>query len=335
MKNIKNIYIFRPGALGDILIAAPLFYSIKLQYPNCKLILISEEGTRLNHVTAKMVVELIPEINETILYPNLSILKKFKFFRSNIDFSINNAIVYLKYSRCSIIQVYRDYLFFRLIGFKHTFSFWNYITNSKISKNNFIPEYQRLFNVTIDLTGFNTTPKYFNLNKSLINNINKYKIFSAPFGKAKSKRWPIDRYNRLYEKLGSMGYHIVICGSKDEEIEFKEIGWSNKTYINGYFGLNFKELVNHIKDSIIYIGNDTGPMHLAALLNITCIAIFSDTNRDTNWEPYGNGHEILRSKVECGNCQSEICRLKINICMTQIPYEQVQTTLFKKLGLHE
>lgn len=335
MKNIKNIYIFRPGALGDILIAAPLFHIIKLQFPKSKLILISEEGSRLNHVTAKMVVDLIPEINQTILYPNLSFFKKYYFLKNATGFTKNKAIVYLNYSRCSILHVLRDYLFFKIIGFKKTFSFWNYITNSKISKKNFIPEYQRLFNISHDLTGINIAPDFFVLNGTIINTINKFKIFSAPFGKAKSKRWPIERYNMLYEKLGLMGYNIIICGSKDEEQEFIEIGWSMKPYIKGYFGLKLKDLVNKIKDSIIYVGNDTGPMHLAALLNISCIAIFSDTNRDTNWKPYGNDHEILRTKVECGNCQSEICRLNTNLCMTEISYDQVQSILFKKLLIHE
>lgn len=331
MKHFNNIYIFRPGALGDILIASPLFYSLKLQFPNSKLILISEQGTRLNHVTAKMVIDLIPEIDSTILYPNVSVFKKFLFFRKNINYLDNNALVYLNYSRCTSLHVLRDYLFFKAIGFKNTYSFWNYIKNSSISKKKFIPEFQRLFNITTDLTGTNKLPVDFILNSTDVTKKNSFKIFSAPFGKAKSKRWPIERYEKLYNELGALGYEIIICGSKDEEKEFTEIGWSHKSYIKGLFGLQFIELVENIKDSIIYVGNDTGPMHLAALLKIPCIAIFSDTNRDTNWNPYGKGHEILRKEVECGNCQGEVCKLKTNKCMTEISFEEVQSKLKKRL----
>ena len=335
MKHFNNIYFFRPGAFGDILIAAPLFYSIKQKYPNSKLILISEEGTRLNHVSAKMVVDLIPEIHETILYPNSSVLNKFKFFKNTINFASNNAIVYLNYSRCSFFHVIRDYIFFKSIGFKETFSFWNYLKYSYESKKRFIPEFQRLFNITTDLTGSNILPLNFILNSTIVKERNKFKIFSAPFGKAKSKRWPLERYEKLYNELGSIGYEIIVCGSLDEEHEFIKIGWDNKSFIQGFFGLNFIDLVDKIKDSIIYIGNDTGPMHLAALLNIKCIALFSDTNRDTNWTPYGTNNQILRTYLNCGNCKSEICKFNNNKCMNDITYIEVHSTVMKILSINE
>ncbi len=325
------IYVFRPGALGDILIASPLFYTIKLRYPKSKLILISEEGMRLNHVTSKMVSELIPEIDYTILYPNSSVINKFYFFRNNIKFSSKNCIVYLNYSRCSAMHVVRDFLFFKLLGFRKTYSFYNYIKSSYTSKKNFIPEFQRLFNITKDLTGSNSIPTDFILNQTKISKTNKLKIFAAPFGKARSKRWPIERFFKLFDELGLLGFSIVVCGSKDEEQEFKDIGWDNKLYMTGYFGLPLKDLVDKIKDSVLYIGNDTGPMHLAALINIPCIALFSDTNRETNWTPFGSGHDIIRVPVECGNCLSEICLNKIHLCMDMISYEQVHLKVMIKL----
>ena len=177
MHSHNNIYIFRPGALGDILIAAPLFYSVKLSFPNSKLILISEQGSRLNHVSAKMVVDLIPEIDQTILYPTSSVIDKYKFFKSKLDVSENNSIVYLNYSRCSMIHVLRDFLFFKIVGFKKTYSFWNYIKNSRVSKKELIPEFQRLFNITIDLTSSNKLPLNFILNSTIIKEKNKFKIF--------------------------------------------------------------------------------------------------------------------------------------------------------------
>lgn len=335
MEKKCKIYIFRPGALGDILIAAPLFYSIKSKFPNSELILISEKGSRLNHVSAQMVVNLIPEIDKTILYPASTVIGKYNFFKSTLDVSENNSIVYLNYSRCSMIHVLRDFLFFKIVGFKKTYSFWNYIKNSAVSKKRFIPEFQRLFNITIDLTASNKLPLNFILNSTIVKEKNKFKIFSAPFGKAKSKRWPIERYNKFYDELGSLGYEIIVCGSKDEEEDFYKIGWHNKSYIKGLFGLQFKELVDNIKDSIIYVGNDTGPMHLAALLKIKCIALFSDTNRDTNWSPYGSNHEILRSNVVCGNCKSEICKLNTNKCMSDISYNEVYSRVMTSLLVNE
>jgi ADP-heptose:LPS heptosyltransferase len=278
-----------------------------------------------------MIVDLIPEIDHTIMYPNSTILNKFLFFKKSINYTENSAIVYLNYSRCTFIHVFRDFLFFKSLGFKNTYSFFNYYKNSNKSKKYFISEFQRLFNITVDLTNSNILPNDFVLNKTDISIKNKYKIFSAPFGKAKSKRWPIERYNELYIELSSLGYEICICGSLDEEQDFIKIGWSDKLYIKGFFGLEFKDLVDKIKDCVIYIGNDTGPMHLAALLKIDCIALFSDTNRDSNWSPFGSNNIILRANVECGNCQSEICLNSTHDCMNNISYETVRDVVINKL----
>ena len=42
-----------------------------------------------------------------------------------------------------------------------------------------------------------------------------------------------------------------------------------------------------------YLGHDSGPMHLAALVGIRCVAIFSARAKPGVWFPHGNGHEVL------------------------------------------
>ena len=50
-----------------------------------------------------------------------------------------------------------------------------------------------------------------------------------------------------------------------------------------------------------YLGHDSGPMHLAALVGIRCVAIFSARAKPGVWFPHGNGHEVLYPWHEADN----------------------------------
>src|SRR6185437_9201364 len=43
----------------------------------------------------------------------------------------------------------------------------------------------------------------------------------------------------------------------------------------------------------MFIGHDSGPMHLAAAVGTRCVAIFSPKNRPGEWYPFGDRHKIL------------------------------------------
>jgi ADP-heptose:LPS heptosyltransferase len=49
----------------------------------------------------------------------------------------------------------------------------------------------------------------------------------------------------------------------------------------------------------LYIGNDTGPMHIAAAVETTVIAIFGSTNHRRSG-PYGRRHIVVQSGLELG-----------------------------------
>ena len=49
----------------------------------------------------------------------------------------------------------------------------------------------------------------------------------------------------------------------------------------------------------IYIGNDTGPMHIAAAVGTSVVALFGATNHHRSG-PYGEGHIVVQSGLELG-----------------------------------
>jgi len=319
------IYIFRPGALGDTLIAAPVLKQLKESIKEKDIIFISEQSSKSFHVSPLQLKGLIPEISDAVLFPNDKFLDKLKYLKKNLRPQSDDLLLYLNYSGCSFFHVFRDFVFFKLLGFKNTYGFINYLKTKNKAKSNFIPEYQRLFLVAKELIspnlnlgnyrllGLNSTPK-----------LNDYPlVLVAPFGKAKSKRWPINNFEKVFNFLVSNNYQIIICGSEDEQLEFKNLFWESKFNAKGYFGLPLVDLHKIVLQCEFYLGNDTGPMHLAALSGLPCFCLFSETNRDANWQPYGSNHVIMRQLVNCSNCHLTICNIDGHPCMTNISTESV------------
>lgn len=62
---------------------------------------------------------------------------------------------------------------------------------------------------------------------------------------------------------------------------------------------NLRQVAALIKACDVYLGNDTGPMHIAAAVGTSVIAIFGSTNHHRSG-PYGEEHTVVRSDVNLG-----------------------------------
>jgi len=75
--------------------------------------------------------------------------------------------------------------------------------------------------------------------------------------------------------------------------------------------------------SRIFIGHDSGPMHLAAAVNTPCVAIFAARNIPRVWFPYGEQHRVLYHHVDCAGCELETCIVQKKKCLTSITVDEV------------
>ncbi|MGE3465976.1 MAG: glycosyltransferase family 9 protein, partial [Pyrinomonadaceae bacterium] len=57
----------------------------------------------------------------------------------------------------------------------------------------------------------------------------------------------------------------------------------------------------------LYLGNDTGTMHLAASVGTPCVAIFAAIDWPGRWLPFGNRNVCFRRRVECEGCHTADC----------------------------
>src|SRR6266496_1821247 len=57
----------------------------------------------------------------------------------------------------------------------------------------------------------------------------------------------------------------------------------------------------------IYVGHDSGPMHLAAAVGKPCVVVFSSRNLPGQWFPFGSYHRVLYHSISCQGCQLDVC----------------------------
>ena len=87
--------------------------------------------------------------------------------------------------------------------------------------------------------------------------------------------------------------------------------------------LGIRQSLAALRRCRLYVGNDTGTMHLAVAAGTRCVAIFSARDRPGLWEPYGSGHRVLRRKIECEGCELMECTEKGNACTLAIGVDEV------------
>src|SRR6266850_338225 len=114
-----------------------------------------------------------------------------------------------------------------------------------------------------------------------------------------AKQWPAERYGLVASELAKDGLRSLInYGPGEEElaaaVEVASAGAARK------ISCSISELIALMRRARLFIGGDTGPMHLAAALQIPVVGIFGPTNPARNG-PFGTSSIVLRSSTSMTN----------------------------------
>jgi heptosyltransferase I len=108
-----------------------------------------------------------------------------------------------------------------------------------------------------------------------------------------AKRWPARRYGEVARFLGKDGVRVLVnCGPGEEKL-FEEVNAASD-YTVTPIKSTITELIALTRRARLFIGGDTGPMHLAAALRIPVVAIFGPTDPARNG-PFGTRSVVLRN----------------------------------------
>jgi ADP-heptose:LPS heptosyltransferase len=137
-----------------------------------------------------------------------------------------------------------------------------------------------------------------------------------------SKRWPTERYIKVAKTLSDeTGLRsLVVWGNADERLLAQAIVDAAPSATCLAPDTSLVILAGILKRSRMYIGSDTGPMHIAAAVGTPCVAMFG-TTRAEYCGPYGEMHRVLQNRYDAGS--STYRRSTTNAAMLEITTEMV------------
>lgn len=147
----------------------------------------------------------------------------------------------------------------------------------------------------------------------------------APGSNMPSKRWPVERYaDVLTELAGHRSLTVFLFGSRAEEDLCRALA-SQVPHLPCHVvaGEPIGLVAEMVRRCDLYLGNDTGLMHLAAAVGTRCVAVFSARDLPGAWHPYGQGHTVLRTRIECEGCLGVDCPLGTYACIRAISVPDV------------
>lgn len=136
-----------------------------------------------------------------------------------------------------------------------------------------------------------------------------------------STRWPAERFAEVGSALLQQFRNVVLLaiGGSSERAMCDQLcaAWGPRSH-NLAGRLSVFGSASILSQCTTFIGNDSGPTHLAAMVGIPCVAIFSARNAPGHWLPMGQRHIVIEDRPECAGCMLDECVLERNKCLTRI-----------------
>jgi ADP-heptose:LPS heptosyltransferase len=141
-----------------------------------------------------------------------------------------------------------------------------------------------------------------------------------------TKRWDPQRFAEVGRDLASRGFTIVVTsGPGEESVAAQVASGIDRTVI--LLGLTIPELAELLRGARLYLGNDSGPMHLAAAVGTATVAVWgsSDSRR---WHPWSAEHRVVQNPFECNPCPGYRCLVADSpLCIESVTVDQVNAAV--------
>lgn len=138
------------------------------------------------------------------------------------------------------------------------------------------------------------------------------------------KAWPAERFAQLADRLSqAYGCELLIAGGAPDRDIIEAIRAYARTRIHVLAGrVGLSQFAAVLKRCALFIGNDTGAMHMAAAMDIPIVALFGPSD-PAEWGPRGRRVTVLYKGLDCRPCFHPTCRRGEDNCMRQISVEEV------------
>lgn len=331
-KKPKTILVFRTGHLGDTVCAIPAFRLIRQFYPDAEITLLCDRPHGIKVASADVVGHLGIFQDIRSYRSNRGVLTYWELFRA-VRKVRPDLLLILPQVNERVASVRRKTLFFRLCGVPHVRGYnilalrhgWNPTESERLVRmlrNIGIDGETPAYDIPVDIPSRESVQT--RLRDIGIEPGQPFLLFCGG-GKAATQRWPLDRYATVLARVAAeMSWPIVAMGNAQEMERYRE------QVLPRFAGLKFfpgqcsiPELFELFRLATAYLGNDTGPMHVAASVDCPVAVVMSARALPGAWHPNVTPSLVVRLRMECEACLLTECVKEKHRCMTDISEERV------------
>ena len=154
----------------------------------------------------------------------------------------------------------------------------------------------------------------------------------APTNEFYTKRWMAERYAAIAEKLIARGFQIVLTGAPTAEqiAQVESVQMATSHPLAALTDLRIGELLAVIEGAKLFVGNDSGPAHMAAAVKTPLVVLFGPASSE-RWHPWSDGKtELVQNYFACNPCAMYTCEaFDEPECIRSITVEQVMRAIEK------
>lgn len=332
VKKPSRILIVRTDRVGDVILSTPVIRNLRSYFPDAFIAFMCRPYTR-------EIVENNPFLDEVIVYDKYgkhkslwrSILFAVSLRKEKFDWAIilhpTNRAHIVTFLAGIPVRVGWD----RKMGFLLTQTLEHKKQEGLRHEAEYTLDLLRALNIP---TLYKTL--YFPIAdtaKDKVNNLLKKENVSDdeevitihPSASCPSKRWPADYFSKLISTLKEkLSLKVAVITAKGEE-QYAEKIVSEQDVIDLRGKLTLIEVGALLKRSAVFVSNDSGPVHIAAALEVPVISIFGRKDPGLSplrWRPLGENSFYFHEDVGCTICLAHNCQ-KDFLCLKAIKPEEV------------
>lgn len=338
---VKRVLIYRLGSLGDTVVALPALHLVERAFPEARRLLLTNMPTHSNAPAAYAVLEGSGLVHGYMDYPwkTRSLWQLARLWWRIVRFR-PQVVVYLM-GRRGEHSLRRDAAFFRLCGAREVIGLPKgnleeplYSAETKLWEH----EGARLARTLRSRLGDIDIgdPASWDLGLTEAEKRKAGEVLSplsglpfiacGPGTKMQAKDWGQENWRALLTRLAveAPEHALVLVGAQQDAAagEYAAAAWRGPQ-VNLCGKLTPRETAAVLLRAELFLGPDSGPMHLAAAYGVPCAIVYASRSRRGHWFPIGKGHQVVYHEVECSLCNLEICIENRKKCITSVSIDEM------------
>jgi ADP-heptose:LPS heptosyltransferase len=349
--SVMRVLIYRLGSLGDTLVALPAFHLVRERFPHARVTLLSGVPVSGQAPSVPSVLEHTGLIDEAIDFSiGLREWSAIQELRRQLRERQFDLVIHLAAAR-QFHKSLRDLLFFKSCGVRRVIGVPLRRRELRCrptgAGDSHEPEMERLLYRLRSLGQADLRdPRWRDLRLTAAeeaeatlylqtSQIPAQFIVASVGAKSEIKDWTLPNWQSLIRHLGreypNLG--LVLIGAANEHARSEEIRreWLGpRANLCGLPSVRVSAAI--LKRARLFVGHDSGPMHLAATVGTSCVAVFTARNPPGQWFPHGENHTVLYHRTPCLGCGLSQCATHRKQCILSISPAEVLAAVRRQLG---